>query len=71
MSVVKIPKGWYIVRNRTRIHKGDRFKKQNGHWSKTSDAGRKVCRGEIPYYEEHPQYAGIYIRRTRKQKTRK
>lgn len=60
---MKIPSGFRIVRNGAKICRGDRFKKQNGHWSKTSDAGRKVCKGGIPSYPEAPQYAGIYIRR--------
>ncbi len=59
----KCPKGWRIVRNGARIRKGDRFMAQIGKWSETSDAGRKIQHGQIPYYSEYPEYAGIYIRR--------
>lgn len=60
---LKIPFGFRVVRNGAKIREGDRFKKQNGCWSKTSDAGRAVRKGGIPSYPEAPQYAGIYIRR--------
>lgn len=60
---IQIPKGWYVVRNGSRIRNGDRFKKMNGHWSKTSDAGRKIEHGGSPFYDNQLEYAGIYIRR--------
>lgn len=59
---LRIPKGYRVLRVGEIRRRGDRFKKANGCWSKTSDYGSKVIRG-VPCMNEYPEYAGIYIRK--------
>lgn len=69
-KLLKIPRDWRILSVGEIRRKGDRFKKENGRWSKTSDYGSKVRRG-TPSYAKYPEYAGIYIRRLGKRTCKK
>lgn len=67
---LKIPHGWRILRVGEIRRRGDRFKKENGCWSNTSDYGSKVRRG-FPSFDKYPGYSGIYIRRLGKRVCKK
>lgn len=60
---LKIPKNHRILRIGEIRRHGDRFKRCDGKWVKTSDYGSKVREG-FPCFPEYPEYAGVYIRKT-------
>ncbi len=62
MKKPKIPKGWRRLRVGTIRRREDRFMNAYGKWIPTLDHGCKVHRG-VPFFEERPEYAGVYIRK--------